>query len=502
MPSPDYRNAGHGSEYGNKQGTPQLDFNVKAVADDGSVVSAEMWIKAARNEGLSVHVPSGNSFVSILRDRSREFSAYIPGLAGIPLSEEKRTKLIVQRLAAAGDANTVLRNILLLLKDVSIDKKDGLSLLVEFVSKVMGDVYIEVEFDEDRSTVIEARFQTADMRKADAKRFKPLELAGIGFLQVIQIFAYIIYFRPVVVLVDEPDSHLHPTAQERLIIVLAAAAKELKIQVIISTHSPSVARALPSEARVIWMKDGKVQEKGDTEGRSLMGWGLLDRKALLMTEDKDAGMIQALLAQWPDLDRKIAVWPFYGSSKLPGPEVISGLIKLTGGDMKVVLHRDRDFLMPPEVDELSKPYRNFGHDLWFTRDSDMEAYWAKSEVIADHFSINENEAEEILLRAMERCCIENADLKLRRKKRVEAINKIKLVGQGELPQYGDTEVTVESTINGPQFKILGKDLVGAIRDEANKVGLKNDQDFGSSIPPSFYGLIAEDLKTALESALN
>lgn len=502
MPSPDYRNAGHGSEYGNKQGTPQLDFNVKAVADDGSVVSAEMWIKAARNEGLSVHVPSGNSFVSILRDRSREFSAYIPGLAGIPLSEEKRTKLIVQRLAAAGDANTVLRNILLLLKDVSIDKKDGLSLLVEFVSKVMGDVYIEVEFDEDRSTVIEARFQTADMRKADAKRFKPLELAGIGFLQVIQIFAYIIYFRPVVVLVDEPDSHLHPTAQERLIIVLAAAAKELKIQVIISTHSPSVARALPSEARVIWMKDGKVQEKGDTEGRSLMGWGLLDRKALLMTEDKDAGMIQALLAQWPDLDRKIAVWPFYGSSKLPGPEVISGLIKLTGGDMKVVLHRDRDFLMPPEVDELSKPYRNFGHDLWFTRDSDMEAYWAKSEVIADHFSINENEAEEILLRAMERCCIENADLKLRRKKRVEAINKIKLVGQGELPQYGDTEVTVESTINGPQFKILGKDLVGAIRDEANKVGLKNYQDFGSSIPPSFYGLIAEDLRTALESALN
>ena len=107
MPSPDYRNAGHGYEYGNKQGSPQLDMTVEASVDDGPNVEANMWIKSARNEGLSVHVPSGNAFVAALRDPTREFSAYIPGLAGIPLSEEKLTKLIVRRRAAAGDAGTV-----------------------------------------------------------------------------------------------------------------------------------------------------------------------------------------------------------------------------------------------------------------------------------------------------------------------------------------------------------------------------------------------------------
>ncbi len=75
MPSPDYRNAAHGHEYGNKQGTSQLDMSIDAVAEDGTEVSANMWIKSARNEGLSVHVPSVNSFVPTLRDPNREFSA-------------------------------------------------------------------------------------------------------------------------------------------------------------------------------------------------------------------------------------------------------------------------------------------------------------------------------------------------------------------------------------------------------------------------------------------
>jgi len=88
MPTPDYRNAGHGHEYGNKQGTPQLDLIVKAEAEDKAELLAEMWIKSARNEGITVHVPSANPLIAQIRDQSREFSAYIPGLAGIPLTEE------------------------------------------------------------------------------------------------------------------------------------------------------------------------------------------------------------------------------------------------------------------------------------------------------------------------------------------------------------------------------------------------------------------------------
>ncbi|MCA3451971.1 MAG: AAA family ATPase [Rhodobacter sp.] len=374
MPTPDYRNAGHGHEYGNKQGTPQLDLTVKAESEDGAQLLAQMWIKSARNEGITVHVPSANAFVTQVRDQSREFSAYIPGLAGIPLTEEKRSKLIVQRLAAAGDANTVLRNVLDLLRQTKVEEKEGLLIVQEYVSSVMGKFSVEVDFEDDKHTRILARFQTAEMKTADPKRYKPLELAGIGFLQVIQIFAYLVYFRPVLLLVDEPDAHLHPMAQERLVSVLAEAASRFGTQVIMTTHSPSVVRALPLAARVLWMKDGKVQRKGDAEVRSLMGWGLLDRRVLLLTEDSSTEMLRELLAQWPDLERITAIWPFHGAAKLPAAETIKGLHHLLGDSLKIVIHRDRDFMMPAEVEVISNPYKDMGFDLWFTQCSDIEAY--------------------------------------------------------------------------------------------------------------------------------
>ncbi|OYU20313.1 MAG: hypothetical protein CFE34_01035 [Rhodobacteraceae bacterium PARR1] len=417
MPSPEYRNAGHGAEYGNFQGTPQLDVEVKATANDGTNVTAAMWIKSARNEGLSVHVPSNNSFVTALRDRNKEFSSYIPGLAGIPLSEEKRTKLIVQRQAAAGDANTVLRNVLLLLEGVTHGGKSGLKLVEEFVSQVMGDLTLQVAFHEEKNQTISATFQTSEMKAADPRRTKPLELAGIGFLQVIQIFSYLVYFRPVILLVDEPDSHLHPTAQEKLVRVLASAAKLFDTQVLLTTHSPSVVRALPQDARVVWMKDGQVQPDGNVSGRQMMGWGLLDKRILLLTEDTKIGMLRSLLSQWPDIERSVALWPLHGSGKLLDAAGCASLQLLFGGAMKMVLHRDRDFMMPAEAEAFSNPYIDKGISVWLTQHSDVESYWGEKHLIKAHFGIDEADAEVLLAEAATEAQINGADVNCRNAKR-------------------------------------------------------------------------------------
>lgn len=498
MPTPDYRNAGHGHEYGNKQGTPQLDLTVKAESEDGAQLLAQMWIKSARNEGITVHVPSANAFVTQVRDQSREFSAYIPGLAGIPLTEEKRSKLIVQRLAAAGDANTVLRNVLDLLRQTKVEEKEGLLIVQEYVSSVMGKFSVEVDFEDDKHTRILARFQTAEMKTADPKRYKPLELAGIGFLQVIQIFAYLVYFRPVLLLVDEPDAHLHPMAQERLVSVLAEAASRFGTQVIMTTHSPSVVRALPLAARVLWMKDGKVQRKGDAEVRSLMGWGLLDRRVLLLTEDSSTEMLRELLAQWPDLERITAIWPFHGAAKLPAAETIKGLHHLLGDSLKIVIHRDRDFMMPAEVEVISNPYKDMGFDLWFTQCSDIEAYWATEAVIAAHFGIDQPAAKELLKAAVATACEDEAALKKRRTKRNEASLKLDAAKKGNLPQFGDEQVETEATIHGFQHGVLGKDLVADIRRMAQNKKLDNATSYGKRIPAGIAESIATDLRDILK----
>jgi ABC-type lipoprotein export system ATPase subunit len=500
IPTPEYKNAGYGYEYGNKQGTPQLDLIVRSQDDDGNDFLTEMWIKSARNEGITVHVPSANPLVTKIRDQNREFSAYIPGLAGIPLTEEKRSKLIVQRLAAAGDANTVLRNVLDLLRKEKIKHQDGLEIIEEYVSRIVGNVSIQVEFEDDKNTRIAARFQTENMKREDPRRFKPLELAGIGFLQVIQIFAYLVYFRPVILLVDEPDAHLHPTAQERLVTVLSEAATRFGTQVIMTTHSPSVIRALPAAAQVIWMKDGKVQPNGDTDARSLMGWGLLDRRVLLMTEDSEVGPLRALLSQWPDLDRVTAIWPFHGSAKLPTAETIKGLHDLFGDSLKIVIHRDRDFLMPIEAETISKAYEEYGFKFWFTERSDIEAYWAEINLISAHYNIDDATAELILEAAIAQACANDAALIQRRKKRNEIYAKITDAKKGSIPQFGDIEVETEAQKYGQQHSVLGKDLVAAIRKCAQDRKIASNSVFAKSVPRGYGGFIAEDLKLILEQA--
>ena len=102
MPSPDYRNAGHDQEYGNFQNAPKLEVNI----EDFTGNTANIWIKSARNEGISIHIPSNNTIIASVRDPKREFSAYIPGLAGISLLEEKRSELIgrccINRCSSSG----------------------------------------------------------------------------------------------------------------------------------------------------------------------------------------------------------------------------------------------------------------------------------------------------------------------------------------------------------------------------------------------------------------
>lgn len=502
MPSPEYRNAGHGSEYGNFKDSPQLGVTIEATAGDDAEVSASMWIKSARNEGLSVHVPSNNIFVTALRSKDKEFSSYIPGLAGIPLSEEKRTRLIVQRQAAAGDANTVLRNVLLLLEGVSHQGRTGLKLVEEFVSEVMGDLTLQVSFDEEKDQTINATFQTAAMRNADARRTKPLELAGIGFLQVIQIFSYLVYFRPVILLVDEPDSHLHPTAQERLVQVLAKAAKQFETQVLLTTHSPSVVRALPQDSRVVWMEDGEVQPDGDVSGRQMMGWGLLDKRILLLTEDTKIGMLRSLISQWPDLERVIALWPLHGAGKLLDPAGCVSLRTLFGDAMKIVIHRDRDFMMPAEVEAFSRPYRDKEISIWLTQHSDVESYWCDQNVLAAHFGIDEAAASTLLDAAVVEASVNDADAAKRNTKRNDVRNKIPDCGNGQIGAFNDEEVKAAYSQNGAQHIILGKTLCEKIRGRAQAQQLPDYQSFGKRLPSNLNESAADDLKTILETQLS
>lgn len=496
MPSPEYKNASHSTEYGNVSAAPKMDLVVDACVDGGAPLRVPMWIKSARNEGISVHIPSNNQITSIIRSPQREISAYIPGLAGIPLSEEKRSKRIIHRQAAAGDANTVLRNILVLLKNHPSEAGGtGLEEVESLVSQVLGPLSLQVSFDEEKDYKIHAVFQTAPMKAVDNRRYKPLELAGIGFLQVIQIFAYLVYFKPRLLLVDEPDSHLHPDVQERLTLVLMQAAKTYDSQVLLTTHSPSVVRALTDEATLVWMREGTVVSSNTESIRRDMGWGLLDKTILLATEDDKVGMLNKILSQWPDLYRKTAIWPTRGSSSLPPAESMSGLRQIFGDTLKIVLHRDSDFMLEEDRQHYAKPYADRDIAVWLTHGSDIEAYWISDAIVAVEFGITETEARQLIHDACD-CLDAKGAGKRFNTKRTEVIKQIPVYAKGEEDHVGSADARARLETDGREFIYVGKELLGAIRSAASDKGFKGGHGLGRSIPEEAE--IGRDLKELLQ----
>lgn len=172
--------------------------------------------------------------------------------------------------------------------------------------------------------------------------------------------------------------------------------------------------------------------------------------------------------------------------------------------MKIVLHRDRDFMMPDEADAFSKPYTDKSIAVWLTQHSDMESYWGDKNVIKAHFGIDDAAAEELLSAAVREGQTNNADSECRNRKRHTIRNQPPLrniVEKGELGAVSDADVAIAYCNNGFQHLILGKTLSEKIRAQAQRQQLRGYQGFGKSLPVGMNTKVAKDLEAILEQQL-
>lgn len=104
-------------------------------------------------------------------------------------------------------------------------------------------------------------------------------------------------------LLDEPETSLHPGAQQKLIEHLLSIVKEKLIQVIISSHSPTFVQLLPPEALVVFEEtaDGVAPRPGPTKALAFERLGAIEKnKITILTEDKllEALTSRAIRANW------------------------------------------------------------------------------------------------------------------------------------------------------------------------------------------------------------
>jgi ABC-type branched-subunit amino acid transport system ATPase component len=391
LPTDDYKTLGHSVNWGNKSGTPATRVQLDFAKADGSVITASCALRSARNAGISITGEVHSELRSLLRVNKKFYSAYIPGISGIPNKEDRRSKKVILKACSYGDSNVILRNALLLLKESdpgSIEK------IQEWIGIIADPIDISVEHNADSDLDISCNLTTHGEQKS-------IELAGTGYIQLIQIFCYILLFKPGILLIDEPDIHLHPNVQEGLVRTLSKIAKERSMKIVLTTHSPFILRGAPPDTNVVWLKDGKVESNDRHALEMSLGWGAFGKKIILISEDSSTiSMLRLIIAQWPGISRAVAIHPGTGYKNLPKPEAAAELSKTLGNHFKIVIHRDRDSLTDYEASVLKASYAAHDVHLWLPVESDIEAYFCTPAIISITSGLALAESEELLARSI------------------------------------------------------------------------------------------------------
>lgn len=151
-------------------------------------------------------------------------SIYVPPLSGLDTKEKFFDTVVIPAQLARAQAGSVLRNLLLF---VSQDVQKWQTL-----QKVVRSFFdYELDYPSGAAEIL-ARY-----RHSDQSPSYDLSSAASGFLQVLLVHAALLYKEASVVLIDEPDAHLHILLQDKMYHNLREHARQNGSQLIIATHS-------------------------------------------------------------------------------------------------------------------------------------------------------------------------------------------------------------------------------------------------------------------------
>lgn len=125
---------------------------------------------------------------------------------------------------------------------------------LEWISFILGRKYesgISIFHNLFRNEGYSVLFQTEYAKYSEA-------VAGSGEMAVVRLVREVLNAeKESLILLDEPEVSLHPGAQERLKYFLLNQIKTQKHQIILTTHSPSLAKGLPKESIKVFYQNPK-----------------------------------------------------------------------------------------------------------------------------------------------------------------------------------------------------------------------------------------------------
>ncbi|MFA5118935.1 MAG: AAA family ATPase [Candidatus Omnitrophota bacterium] len=421
---------------GNLKEPKESAINIDFVLDNGKCL--KISISKGRNRNIVIGINDA-TIAKTLSKIEKPFTIFTPGLAGVAKQENYVSDGVLLRTIARGDANIVLRNTLYRLWKTKDTHSDGRwNDFENDLHELFPNTAFTVDFNPSVDEFIRIAIDSGN-------GFVPLEIAGTGLLQAIQILSYIHYFNPSVLVLDEPDSHLHPNNQRLLCKLLTLVAQDRHIQILLSTHSRHVVDALKNLAELFWIRKGIVDKADDGDDLPiLLDIGALDVKELItqnktkcivLTEDELKQNLELLLqSSGFEMDNTV-VLPYYGCTSPHNLRALMHVIKGTNPKATVIIHRDRDYLTEIEQAEWAENIRALKAEPFLTPGTDVESVFLNEDHLATlNPKTKKEEFKKLISKAMKEVREEN--IKLYINSRIEIAKKTGTFGKLDIGALG------------------------------------------------------------------
>jgi AAA15 family ATPase/GTPase len=286
----------------------------------------------------------------------------VPGLAGILSKESYVGRYARTRSITVGDANLVLRNIVVSL-GLNQEKNEEFNELVDKIKFIFPNITnLRVNYNEDTD-----EYLSVEVEKNNEGIYFDIVTTGTGFLQTLQILSYIFEYNPKILLLDEPDSHLHADNQLKLLQTLKELSEEREFQVIISSHSREFLQNTAPNS-IIWLNSNQEVQIDGTDATmvqayiDLGGLDKLDKLRInpksknLLSEDEDLTLWKCILREkyGEEFESKVLINTFKGKSNKVGLFLASDFYKKHFPNSKVAFVIDQDF----DTEEYLEEYCN------------------------------------------------------------------------------------------------------------------------------------------------
>nr|WP_251007722.1 ATP-binding protein [Sphingobium sp. BHU LFT2] len=338
---------------------------------------------ALTNDRLFVKAAASN----LTNDDALPAVAYLPPFAGIAQRENKMSGAERRGLIGRGLAGGVIRNLLLDMHETNLAarvrlkegrtkikssdlrrlrEEDPWEILQATMGRIFGMQLIVEPFNDLFHSYIRVNCVKGKLEGTTFKRLanfngRDLMAEGSGFLQWLSVYALALSPSTCTLLLDEPDSHLHPSLQAQLIEALDEIVAASGKQVLLATHSTEILRSA-EHTQIMEFRGASAKYLDQDERKVSLFIGLgseyapkLDplrksKRMLIVEASSDARMLQTWATQlgieWP---KKIVVWPWTGGATERKHLFLQ--LKAEIPDLVAVSLRDRDDMAIGQIDK-------------------------------------------------------------------------------------------------------------------------------------------------------